>query len=526
MNENEAWNLSRDPKWVVENLFEVRDKNLGLVPFKLKPTQLNWWENHTARDIIGKSRSLYISTGVEALFTAITVTTAGITYVIVAQDEDWAKIHLRTCRNFIVGMPEYVDLGGGNVVKCRPEFVDDSAFKLTLAVAINPQGNVVTSEIVSGSAASIGAFRGKSFHLVQVTEAAIEKEGNVEDTISALESVNPMLVVVESTGAGEGNAYHRRFMAALNGKSEYKYHFFAWMWDKDNPELQLSENSPLALPEDRGPITPTEEESALMLKWGLSIENIRWRRMQASKPLFKQERAEDPYTMFLSGGQPVFDGTKLTEMMAFCKEPILTEEAGFLKIWLMPATEGKYMVVCDPAGGNIDGHFCAATVWKLTPFIHVATLRGHWESQIFALKCLKLAKRYNNAWIVGERNYHGVSFHNTLKNQEHYDKIYYHKDPLHLEKRAEIGFPMDRHTKPAIIDAFSELIVNGELVTYSANGIAEARQYRYLGNVGESVGPPYGGYDDELDTDMIANYVRNRIEIKSRKPVETVSISY
>ena len=522
----------KDPRWFAEHFFKVVPRTGGApIPVRFKPSQIEFWKNHTQRDIIGKSRSVYISSGVEMLFLAICLTSQGVKVALTAQNEDYAKIHkgfvealYDSIEDFKIvnGHPVPILLDDGYEKPPKPKLGENSAFKMTW-----PETG---SQFIFGSAGSTGFGHGQPIHLYHATEVPMwEPDNDAEAIISAVESVNALWIVIEGKARGEGNRFHRRFMAAWNGESEYKAHFFSWFWDKDSPDCQIPEGSEMALPADRGPIIPTEEEAALMIREKLNIDNIRWRRVQASKPLFLQERAEDPLTMFMTTGQPVFNLYDAERLVKRIYNPTMLEDSECLKIWLPPAPGGQYLVWADPSGGLPSGHHAVTVVCRLNPFSHVATLRGHWEAGIHGHKSVALAKRYNNAILGWERNNTGSGFAEAVMNVAHYDKVYKYRDDTRIgDFTSQPGFPVNSRTKPMLRDLFAELLSEqepGGLITYSGNLVAEIRGWRYRGAEME---PQPGGSDDELMAIMEANYARHKLPASAfgQRRIQTVYVGH
>jgi hypothetical protein len=105
-------------------------------------------------------------------------------------------------------------------------------------------------------------------------------------------------VVFESTANGAQGWFYNECMAALQGDSEWKLHFYAWWWDDD-----------YKLPLEPGEVIEyTDEEQALADKHGLTPEQIKWRRKKIRdlKGRFQQEYPETPEAAFIHSGRVAF----------------------------------------------------------------------------------------------------------------------------------------------------------------------------------------------------------------------------
>src|SRR5512147_1776321 len=100
----------------------------------------------------------------------------------------------------------------------------------------------------------------------------------------AMQGGNPD-VVLESTPNGAQGYFYERCMEALRGDGVWSLHFYPWWWD-DNYRIPLDVGEQPALIGD---------ENQLVEKFGLSYEQIKWRRSKTKElgRLFIQEYPED-----------------------------------------------------------------------------------------------------------------------------------------------------------------------------------------------------------------------------------------
>src|SRR5688572_28369067 len=92
-------------------------------------------------------------------------------------------------------------------------------------------------------------------------------------------------IVIESTANGEGNEFHRRFLAAVDGTSDYAAHFFPWHahpeyvrpWTKDQPPL-------------------SKEERQLVRLYQLRLEQVAFMRAMTAELGTQMFRQEYPHT--------------------------------------------------------------------------------------------------------------------------------------------------------------------------------------------------------------------------------------
>jgi hypothetical protein len=78
-----------------------------------------------------------------------------------------------------------------------------------------------------------------------------------------------------------------------------------------------------------------------------------------------------------------------------------------LHVWLQPVANREYLAAVDPAGGETEGDYSAVEVIDLATGLQCAELRGKLGPLELAYEASALAREYNNALLVVERNNHG-----------------------------------------------------------------------------------------------------------------------
>jgi hypothetical protein len=76
-------------------------------------------------------------------------------------------------------------------------------------------------------------------------------------------------------------------------------------------------------------------------------------------------------------------------------------------LFIRPQVGQRFLVAADPAEGNPGGDFSAATVFNTETWEQAAVLQGLLEPDVFAHSLVRMAKFFNKAEIVVERNNHG-----------------------------------------------------------------------------------------------------------------------
>lgn len=108
MNNEYALEKLQDPKFYLENFVKIKGKTPGLIPFVLKPCQIDLFNtiNEHNRVIILKSRQLGFSTAVTGYFYHNTIITPGINTALIGYNTDLTTELLDKVKTFISTTPE------------------------------------------------------------------------------------------------------------------------------------------------------------------------------------------------------------------------------------------------------------------------------------------------------------------------------------------------------------------------------------------------------------------------------------
>jgi hypothetical protein len=266
-----------NPIVFAETFLKIQDKRKRLVPLRYNRTQLAYLENRTRQDLILKARQFGISTVIQAeYFRACTTGTA--TTLTLAHDMETTQKLRRMVARFYNNLPKGF----------RPARKYDNS-----RVATYPDFD---SEAMIATAGSIHTGRGGTYSHFHGSEVAfwVDAEALVAGAMQGGEPI----VVLESTPNGAQGYFYELCMEALDGNSDYKLHFYPW-WFDGAYRLKLDEGEVIEY---------TDEEAALVEKYSLTLEQIKWRRKKQRelKSLFPQEYPEDPKACFLLSGKGYF----------------------------------------------------------------------------------------------------------------------------------------------------------------------------------------------------------------------------
>jgi len=141
----------------------------------------------------------------------------------------------------------------------------------------------------------------------------------------------------------------------------------------------------------------------------------------------------------------------------------------------------------------------------------VAELHGRIPPARFGTLLNALGRWYRMAEIGVERNNHGHSTLNTLRNQLGYPQLYYHvayDSGAGSPRNIQLGWPTTSATKPILVDDLVEAITTEALLVRSAMLVNEC--FTFVSNQTGSAEAQERKFDDRVIAAGIAWQVRKR----------------
>lgn len=327
------------------------------------------------------------------------------------------------------------------------------------------------SSIYIGTSGSRAFGRGDTIRKALLSEMSYYEDG--EKVLTGVEDAVPLSgeLTIECTPNGEDNIFYDRWVKAREGKSPYKPFFFPWWWTDD---FSIPDNSPLALPEDRGGLSYTGEEIELVQKHHLTESQIRWRRWKIAEKggLFWQEYPEDELSCFITIGDPVFDSYILNNLAQSCYEGERHRQGWIF--WIPPKDKETYWIGADTSAGAPTGSYSAACVlnskWEVC-----ATFQARIEPHILASILKQLGSWYNHGELIIERNFTGYA---VLGHLTDYGNIYHQRDFLTGKVTSNLGWWTNDQTKQYMMTKMKDNLPH--LRIWDVNLIRQLRSFRYI----------------------------------------------
>jgi hypothetical protein len=469
----------------MENFLKIRTKSGDLIKFKLNSSQRRLNEKidelkragKPVRIIILKARQMGFSTLTEGRIFYETVTNQLTNSFIIAHKEEASTNLFNMSKLFYEELP----------LPLRPMKKASNAKELIFE---NPTPNIeekqknpgLRSKIKIETAKNLDAGRSATIHNLHASEVAFWDNADTVmlGLLQAVPNTSNTMVIVESTANGVGGYFYDMWQKAKRGENDFVPMFFPW-YEHDEYRMEVPDDFKI-----------TSEEQELKEMYGLDDEQIVWRRWAIRNNCggdiekFKQEYPANDEEAFLTSGRPRFDTQVLMRWYNKAKDGErgniergvwIPDDKGYIEIWEHPQPGIRYVIGADTSEGKATGDYSAATVWDSKNYKQVARWHGHIDPDIYGKQLEALGKYYNNALIAPEKNNHGFTTVNRLK--QNYNNIFQMEryDQTIDQTTKELGFVTNKKTKPLIIDHMASMIRDQLITTYDKKLISECLTY-------------------------------------------------
>ncbi len=428
---------------LIAKLLKIRLKKGGTRLLRLNRAQQEYSQRCGKQNIVLKARQVGITTYIAARFFVQTITRPGTLTVQVAHSPESAEVIFNIVQRFWENLPKA--LLRGALVTSR------SNVRQIVFPHLDSEYRVETADDNAG--------RGMTIHNLHCSEVSRWPRGGMETLASLRAAVVPEgEIVLESTPNGATGVFYAEWQKA--NETGYTRHFFPWWYDVSYQDAVK-----------KGEMLPfTPEESELVKQYGLSEEQIAWRRRQwkALRSLAAQEYAEDSSACFLVSGECVFELAAIEKAEEMAGEETELEDNGRLTIWFPPQKGRRYILGVDTAGGGTDGDYSCAQVIDREMGMQCAELHGHFPPFELARRVAELGQRYEGALVAVERNNHGSGVLAHLSRLE-YGNVF--------EKDGQLGWLTSAASRPAMIENMAAVLVAEPELFHSLRLLEECRTF-------------------------------------------------
>jgi len=397
-------------------------------------------------------------------------------------------------------------------------------------------------------------------------------EDLIQNIRSGIKKVPMSMIALESTAKGVGNFFHKEFLAAVKGDSEYVPVFMAW-YTFEKYTLNIGEEN-----YEEFIKSMTDDDYARWLQ-GATLEGIKWYNYYQKAENLDRWRMESEFPgsaeeAFQSTGQLVFHRRDIELLALNCTLPEAKgdivgktakyEEAfhdlsfekmigGNLWIWEYPdksiKVKNRYIVSVDIGGRTAKADYSVIRVFDRYWMLDggkpqaVATWHGHLEQDLVAWKAAQIAYWYNKALLVVEwnslkkdhKNTEGTHYLTVLDEiAPYYENIYAGK-PINttVENPPRIyGFRTNALSKDMAVSNMNAMLRDMLYVEVDVRCTDEMKSFERKPD--GTIGAVDGSKDDIIMATIIGLYVSEKdmdmpVEViekpKVRRKVETNQMS-
>ncbi len=344
----------------------------------------------------------------------------------------------------------------------------------------------VNSKLLVGEAKNINLGVGQSIHALHLSEVCRypSSDSLKESLLPACSDFPGTVRILESTAHfGGGAAYFRdQCERAQAGDGEYQYHFVKWHL---LPEYTIALKKGERLKID-------SEEKYLMKAYGLSKENIKWRRQKISDFQGDVDMFRLSYPLNFTEGwitkeASTFPWDRLMEMRQHLRPPIerfnivegrlYADPNGQLHVWKKPEKDRLYDVGGDAAEGHADGDWSVAEVVERYTNEQCAEWRGHLMPREFGDVLAAIGRYYNNAQVGPEINHPGNSTMERLR--DIYSNIYLwrKRDTIVPKITGKLGWETNYGSKNLMVNLAREKLHYRQVIIHSETLWEEIKNY-------------------------------------------------
>lgn len=471
VNEQKWRRWASDPQAFIEECVVIRHPEHGIMPFKLRPAQVEFVEaiHNERHTLVLKARQIGYSSVVAAYCLWLTLFHPD-RYVIMLSigEREAAKLLAKVILAYN-RLPEWMQ---GRVAR-----TDRGASTFTL-------GNGSQIESLPSSHPA----RGEAASLIVVDEWAFFE--NPEDAWSSIEPAYQIggRLVALSTANGWGNFFHEMWLRATTGRSRFKPIFQGFN----------------AVPERDDDWWEAELEEHAGQEW-----------------IVYQEYPRNPDEAFIKSGDTVFDVEYLQSLPT--TPPISRGELqhgervrsyhyrespqGALRVWAFPIEGHAYALGADVAEGLEHGDASCAHVYDVTTGLVVAVYHARRDTTTFGEDLCKLGWWYNECLAGPEANGPGLA---VIKTMQHcgYKRLYRSRQWASVREKGtrqeRYGWLTRSNTKYLMIEELRRSLHDGSTTLYDAETMTELKTYVRDGKGGMNGSP----FDDRVVSLAIANQMR------------------
>jgi len=390
--------LMLNPRWRLNNLYRIVNKQSELIPFRENPIQARLNKSNRQYKIILKARQFGITTNEVLKMFDNTIFNRNVTNCILAHENDAVKKIFRIVRRAYKYLhPEF---------KPKPDRGGGSKYEMFF-----PELNsLIYCDLES---------RGDTINWLHCSEAAFMDEERFISTSQAVPLDGK--ITLESTANGIGNFFYDTWFDSDNS---FENHFYPWF---AHDEYKIETENKILTQEEQQFCDFAQKKYSIII----SLEQIEFRRRKKKelKESMPQEYPEDDVTCFLMSGKTVCDQVLISQFIKNAPAPLWVKDD--FQVFEEPKNGVHYIIGADTSQGVDGGDYSTASVIRVDTKEEVACYRSRLKPIKFAHKLKEIGKYYSKGYLrplIGvEKNNHGHAVLQELTDHIQYPNIYYYK---------------------------------------------------------------------------------------------------
>lgn len=467
-----------DKFWRLEHLYKLKNKDAEMKLFILNKAQKHYFKHRHKRNIILKSRQLGFTTFASLDMFDDVLSNKNFDSLLVAQTVDDATEIFRN--KIVVAWDNFHD---GLKKLLGYEVNRDRANQLVIGIPSH-KGPMQYSSIIVKNSGRSGMLR--KVHISEFGKICKEDPAKADEIITGTFPAVPIdgEITIESTAEGDFGIFYDMFWDAWNRPADqplqptdFKAHFYNWRWETREiakvkqiiPEEHMDHAKHFMDYQKLHDLTDRER----------TYYYIKWTGLNKDFRKLLQEYPTAPEEAFVASGNKLFDLDAVSRQSQHLKDPIRQE--GKWNIYEEPKANHRYVLAGDPSEGQGGDHAACVIMDYTKPTAKVvATFMDEFTTpDIFAFHMKNLGQRYNQAFLIPERNNHGTAVIQKLKEIYPEDKIYktHKQDTYWNETTEKLGWLANGSTKPHIAGEFSTALNEGTVLLVSKDLHNEAKTY-------------------------------------------------
>lgn len=429
----------KEPIHFIKKYVRISHPTRGPIPFKTYPYQEECVQDFQEHRLVicNKSRQLGLSTVSAAYSLWMALFRREKNILVIATKLETAKLFLRKVKGMFDSLPEWLVM---------PQLIGESVKELKFS----------NGSVIKAIPTSPDAGRGEAVSLLIVDEAA-----HIDGFDDLWTGLQPMLstggsCILISSPLGVGNQF---------------YNIWKMATDTEGPNGEKKEGS--------------NGFWAIELPWTVHPEHDEaWFESQCKNLLYNNRAiAQELLCSFESSGYQFLDKETTVYLHSVIETPVARYKDNLdMNIWEYPINEHKYIISADVARGDAEDYSAFHVIDVSTKPCRVAAeYKGRIEPDKFAEFLIEVAKHYNNAFIVHEKNAAGLVTSFKLRDSKYpylyyshlFDNNLFREVQEHETIEKHPGFTTSPKTRPEIMAKLEAALRNKDILVRSSRLIEE-----------------------------------------------------